>query len=205
MNKKQLIVAWVIFILLSMAGVCIGEPSAKDAPGELTTVHIIDGNNDWSYEKVDSLVTNKRLEESAIEMGKIGVVSRFALYDIALPADTEEYTALNKNAVLMITAVTHDKGELPIKKAYVRSSGSVVILERILSKVTDIVDNQVRSVFGDYREDSFYLLPYYLCLLGENEELAIDWKNNRDGFVLGGISEEWECSIKDEIILRYRT
>lgn len=197
MDKKQLIAGVGIFIFLLVANVCVAKQPSIDRPNELSLSHFIDGNNVWSYEEVDSVVINKRLEESAIEMGKKGAVSRFALYDIALPADTEEYIALNKNAVLMITAVTHNKEELPIKNAYVRTLDSVVILERILSKVTDIVvDNQISLVFGKYREDCFYLLPYYL--LGENEELVVDWKNNRDSFMLGSLLREWECGIEDD-------
>jgi len=184
MNKKQLIVAWVAksLIMLSIVLAVSSFSLAKPITNKPKPIHILDEGEGWFYEKVDSLAVNKRLKESAEELIGKGLVARFALYDIALPADAEEYADLNKNAILMITSVTHDNRELPISRVYLDCSGEKILLEKILSKTHEVKEDLIKSVFGEYREDSFYLLPTHL--FSKTGELAIDWAKNRSGFVL---------------------
>jgi len=145
-------------------------------------IHLIDRNKNWSYEKADSLVINDRVKESAREYKDIGLPERFAQCDSALPKDMKEYIDLNKNAIVMITALSHNKDELPLKRVYIDYMGKEVELEKLLSDSVEVKDEEVRAVFGDYREDSFYLLPIYFMM--KDCKLVIDWGKNRKGFTL---------------------
>lgn len=195
MNKKQSLVSWAVIAFSLMPGKSIAQSLLKEQTAKPSMMHLV-GRDDPSYDEVDSSRIAKRLEESAQELGRKGIVKRFAMYDVALPADNEEYIGLNKNAIVMISAVTRDKAELPIKKAYIRSASGVVVLEGILSIPMDVVSPQVKSVFGDYQEDYCYLLPFYLTV--SNATLVVEWGDNSDPFVLGEFPVEWECSIEDD-------
>jgi len=144
--------------------------------------HITDGSENWSQESVDSLVINERLREAAINFKKIGAVARFALEDVALPADMEEYAKLDKNAILMITAITHDENELPISMVCIEHMDEKFILQEILTKNIIVDSGLINSVFGNYRVDAFYLLPIHFLM--KDCKLVFDWAKNRDGFVL---------------------
>jgi len=193
MNKKQLIASWLI-VMFFLPEVCLAKSSFLGAPG--TVIHI-GGDSESGYEQVDSSVMDKRLEESAEEHGDKGAVVRTAHYDLTGPADNQEYIALNKNLVLMITAVTHNKEELPIKRVYLKSSDGEIVLEKFLSKSMSVTDDKVKDVLGAYREDSFYLLPIYLT--DGSRDLLIDWQKGRDGFIMeSNLFREWECSIDND-------
>jgi len=140
------------------------------------------GEKEWSYEEVDLLSVNESIKKAAEEYIDVGIVARYSEFDVCLPADREEYRSLNKNAVVVIVALTHKKSELPIKKVYMRYLGEEVSLQKISSEVREVKDDMVRVVFGNYREDSFYLIPMHFLV--KDCELIIDWAANREGFVL---------------------
>jgi len=89
---------------------------------------------------------------------------------------------LNKNAILMITALTRNKNELPLKNVYIHHSEGKTDLQKITFKISEVEDILVGTVFGNYREDSFYLLPMHF--LSKECEVHIDWNENRTSFVL---------------------
>jgi hypothetical protein len=177
--KFLLRVILIIFIILTIPNFCIAKPTIRIKP---KMVHLLEREDKWIQEMADSLAINRRIKESAIEYADLGFIARFVNYDIAMPADSKEYIDLNKNAVLIIGALTHNKNELPLNKVYIKYMGEEIVLEKILSRISEIEDGIVKNVFGNYREDSFYLFPIHF--LAKDCELVIDWAKNREGFIL---------------------
>ena len=126
---------------------------------------------------------DKRIEERAAEIQKIAPkgAARYVVYDIAWPATAEEYRALGRHAILFLSAVSQNTDELPLKQVYTRQGGKSLPLKQLSSKRRDVPSGSLtRTMFGPYREDSFYLLP--VGALMQEWKLLTDFAKNRNEF-----------------------
>jgi hypothetical protein len=115
-------------------------------------------------------------------LGQLGAMSvRKVSSDIALPADSTEYEALGKNAVLMLTAQSALASELPLRSAYVVIGDVRVPLQRVtvLQPEASTQSSSGRSEAYS-RQSAFYLLPIYL--LARDAYLRVDFGGRREGF-----------------------
>ena len=130
-----------------------------------------------------------RLDKAAQADAKIGQVERFVDYDLALPRDAGEYSRLGGYGVVLLIAISHDSDELPLRKVYIRSGGHDTPLRR-LYRVADEPGEAtaVRSVFGQYREYEFFLVPVGLAI--SDHQLLCDFAAHRDGFAVGSTPED---------------
>jgi hypothetical protein len=136
----------------------------------------------WVQEPTTSASIERRISEAA-KRYKGYVVPRVALIDIAFPKDQQEYEKLNKHAVLLITVITHDGDELPIRRVYIRKEKSEIPLTRVVSWRTQTKPHSAaRKVFGPHREDSYYLLP--IASYFEEGALLLDLTRNRSEFLI---------------------
>ena len=128
----------------------------------------------------------KRLEQTAERVRKTSPngAPRAAQFDFAWPQDENEYRALAKHVIVLVTVVTQDEKELPLKRVYVRNKWNREFpLDRIVSERREVAKGSLtQSVLGGFREDSFYLAPAGL-MKGEGEVVA-DFAVNRTGFRL---------------------
>jgi hypothetical protein len=128
----------------------------------------------------------KRLEATAERIRKISPsgAPRVAQLDFAWPQDEDEYRKFAKHVIVLVSVVTQDERELPLKRVYIRNKWNREFpLERIASERREVAkDSPIRAVLGGYREDSFYLAPAGL-MKGEGEVVA-DFALNRTGFRL---------------------
>lgn len=128
----------------------------------------------------------KRLNDTALRTRKISAkgAARGAVVDFAWPQDEGEYKALNKYVVVLISAVSQDAKELPLRKVYVQPArGREVVLQKISSERHDVPkDSAVHAMLGPHREDSFYLAPASAMM--HDGTLLIDFAINRNGFHL---------------------
>jgi hypothetical protein len=111
--------------------------------------------------------------------------ARNAIYDIAFPANAEEYKLLGKHAVLFVIAVTRDKAELPCKRIYLKQGKHEIDMQIITARQVKVADPVVQKAFGTYSQEILYLLPMYLIQAVPN--LMIDWATNRNEFFVGEI------------------
>jgi hypothetical protein len=129
---------------------------------------------------------SKRLELTAESVKKLNPsgAPRAAQFDFAWAQDEDEYKALGKYTVVLVSAVSRDEKELPLKRVYIRDKwNKETVLEKISSERRDVPkDSLAHSMLGAYREDSFYLAPAGL-MKGEGEVVA-DFAVNRMGFRL---------------------
>lgn len=128
----------------------------------------------------------KRLNDTAERTRKISAkgAARGAMVDFAWPQDEGEYKALNKYVVVLISAVSQDAKELPLRRVYVQPArGREIVLQKISSERKDVPkDSAIHAMLGPHREDSFYLAPAGTMM--NDGTLLIDFAINRNGFHL---------------------
>jgi len=127
-------------------------------------------------------VMDERLKDLAQDVkSKRQNVDRIAKIDFAWPQDAEEYRALNKNVLILVTVVTKDEKELPLRRVYLQNDGRDVALKKLTSERRDVPkDSPAYSVLGPFREDSFYLAPAGLMM--REGFVVVDFAIKRKGF-----------------------
>lgn len=125
------------------------------------------------------MMTNK-LYMAAWDLSKLGHVQRMASIDFAFGANRQEYTSLGGYGVLMVTAISHDKEELPLQRVYLVAQGKPQELYKVHEEVVPVRNKKIKEVLGTNRMDSFYLLPY--SLTREKGDLFLDWRTNSKEF-----------------------
>lgn len=143
--------------------------------------HVI-GDTVWRNEPVTPVRMNQRLEAAAVHYADHGPIPRIVLYDVGFPLDAKEYAALDGNAVILFTAVSQTREELPLQRVYVLSDGKEVELKlvRVVLAELKTADTQTAKTFGRFRADALYLLP--MSLRVQNVDLLVDFQSNRSGF-----------------------
>jgi hypothetical protein len=109
----------------------------------------------------------ERLERSAIRTSKSATqgAARGSSVDFTWPSGPEEYRALMKHVLVLVSVVTQDAAELPLQRVYVGAHGRQTDLIRLSSQRRDVRKGSVTfSVLGPYREDGFYLAPAGLMM-----------------------------------------
>lgn len=139
-------------------------------------------------ESISTEKMTKKIIEAAKIYEKNAPIPRITLVDTCVPRTLEEYKAMDTNCIVMITAVTQNKEELPLKRAYIFYEDMTVPLELLGSITVKVKDPLTKKVFGAYRVDSYYLIPYVMTLL--DYELSVDWAKNREKVVVYKYSGE---------------
>jgi hypothetical protein len=104
--------------------------------------------------------------------------ARALSYVLTWPADVGDLARLGGHGVMLITAVTQTKTELPLKRVYVRRAGIDVPFEKIFAWSNIAAqDNQFEATYGKHREDSSYLVP--LLPLLSSGVILVDWASTR--------------------------
>lgn len=128
----------------------------------------------------------ERLEDAAESAEAYGPIPRAVLYDIGYPRSSDEYERLGGYAVVLVTAVSHDRSELPLARVYVREGPKRTELKLLRGggvSENDGVSERVVKTFGGFRSDALYLMPVYLRT--RPAELAVDYAKNRQGQKVG--------------------
>jgi hypothetical protein len=115
-----------------------------------------------SQNPVTAAEMTERLEKSAVRTAKSAPkgAARGSSVDITWPADAEEYRKLAKHVVVLVSVVTQDAAELPLRRVYANINGHDTELTRLSSQLSGVRKDSVTfSVLGPYREDGFYLAP----------------------------------------------
>lgn len=122
-----------------------------------------------------------RIVDDAAKFVGIGPVPRFAVCDLAYPADPIEYREMDGCGVLLVVVFSKDKSELPPKRIYLRSQGAETQLT-LITGTFQAVDSKslVAKVFGQNKWEGIYFLPVHLA----SQKLLIDFSTHRKGFVL---------------------
>src|SRR5262245_40478721 len=80
----------------------------------------------WHKHAVDNADMNGRISDAAEQYKQYAPIPRIAFYDVGYPKNSEEFNTLNGYAILLISALSQNPDELPLKRAYVSASGKQV-------------------------------------------------------------------------------
>jgi hypothetical protein len=162
-------------------------PSDPSAPGEgdsTTTVHSGTGMA-ASTQPTDENVPVERFRAAIEELPSNGVAERTASFDIAYPSTQEEYDDLAGWTIVLVTALSRDERELPLRRVYSRLNDREVDLQSAAERRIELTPSQsdVADAFGKYRFDGLYYFPVLLTRVPT--EIVIDFNRTRTGFVVG--------------------
>jgi len=118
-------------------------------------------------------------EASAVAAADDRVI-RLVHFDLCWPASDEEYRALGKHAVLMLTASSVFPTDLPLASVYLQSDGATVPLQRIAMFDPHQSKPAAQSKKTRTTQVSFYLLPIHF--VKEDSRLLVDFSGERKGF-----------------------
>jgi hypothetical protein len=127
----------------------------------------------------------ERLEKSAIQTAKSAPkgAARGSSIDFCWASTPEEYQALAKHVLVLVSVVTQDAAELPLRRVYVTVDGKETELTRLSSQLSGVrKGSKTFSVLGPHREDGFYLAPAGLMMA--EGYLQADFAVRRNGFNL---------------------
>ena len=183
MQKK--LATCLVFVVLALAACAAPrqtQPSAASSSAAEEPVHLIEqAKGSDGPTAPDSM--NERIEQAADDYRQYAPVPRIALYDIAAPKDAEEYAAVDGYGVLLVSVVTQEKDEVPLKRVYVQIGGSTVDLQLYKAGFEKQSGSEkVQQVLGKYRWDGLYYYPIYFSV--QAQAIVIDYAKNRSGFVI---------------------
>jgi hypothetical protein len=170
---------------LALALVCSADAFARQHGPQLRLATTAPGSKPvraaepWRNSPATPETMRQRIEKAAVKYGAAAPVARIILYDIGYPRDPREYAGLDGHAVVLLTALSQERAELPIRRVYVSADGREVelkLLKLVLSEQAAPFDAAART-FGRFRADALYLLPVYLRTRAGN--LLADFDRNR--------------------------
>ena len=174
-QQKMPLALGFLLLLLSYSNGFALDPTAHQ--------HIIDEGS-TTYMPVTTDTMWERIRDAAVDYKQHGPIPRSGFFDIAYPADRQEYDKMGGYGVMLITVLSHDREELPPKRVYVKGEKGIVELRELAAKSSTIspTNQEVARTFGTNRVDILYLFP--MQLRAQLGELTIDYAKNRTGFVL---------------------
>jgi hypothetical protein len=104
----------------------------------------------------------ERLEKSAVRTKAQAPkgAARGSSVDFAWPSSAEEYQAIGKYVLVLVSVVTQDAAELPLRRVYVTVNGEQTELVKLSSQRSDVKKGSTtHSILGPFREDGFYVAP----------------------------------------------
>ena len=127
----------------------------------------------------------ERLEKAALrtrEQAPKGA-ARGSSIDFCWPSSAEEYQAIGKYVLVLVSVVTQDAAELPLRRVYVTVNGEQTELAKLSSQRRDVKKaSTTYPILGPSREDGFYIAPAGL-MMGDGY-LQADFAIRRNNFNL---------------------
>jgi hypothetical protein len=127
----------------------------------------------------------ERLEKAAMrtkEQAPKGA-ARGSSIDFCWPASAEEYQAIGKYVLVLVSVVTQDAAELPLRRVYVTVNGEQTELAKLSSQRRDVKKGSTtHPILGPFREDGFYVAPAGLMM--RDGYLHADFAIRRNNFNL---------------------
>jgi hypothetical protein len=127
----------------------------------------------------------ERLEKSALRTQAQAPkgAARGSSVDFCWPSSAEEYRAIGKYVLVLVSVVTQDAAELPLRRVYVTVNGEQTELVKLSSQRSDVKKaSTTYSILGPFREDGFYVAP--AGLMTSDGYLQADFAVRRNGFNL---------------------
>ena len=166
-------------VLTAVLSFGLAAPVAAQIPGPVSI----------TKDAVTPQSIERRIATRAVEIQKMAPsAARFPVFDLAWPLTADEYRALGRHAVLFVAAISQEAEELPPRRVYIKAKDRTIELERLsLERLSSVRRNVPagtlpHTVFGPYREDSFYLVPIGSYI--QEWLLVTDFAKNRNEFTV---------------------
>jgi hypothetical protein len=127
----------------------------------------------------------ERLEKAALRTKAQAPkgAARGSSVDFCWPSSAEEYRVIGKYVLVLVSVVTQDAAELPLRRVYVTVNGEQTELVRLSSQRRDVKKGSTTfSILGPFREDGFYVAPAGLMM--RDGYLQADFAIRRNNFNL---------------------
>jgi hypothetical protein len=109
--------------------------------------------------------------------------ARGSSIDFCWPSSAEEYQAIGKYVLVLVSVVTQDAAELPLRRVYVTVNGEQTELAKLSSQRRDVKKGSTtHPILGPFREDGFYVAPAGLMM--RDGYLQADFAIRRNSFNL---------------------
>jgi hypothetical protein len=151
----------------------------------------------------------ERLEKAALrtrEQAPKGA-ARGSSIDFCWASSIEEYRAIGKYVLVLVSVVTQDAAELPLRRVYVTVNGEQTELVKLSSQRRDVGKGSTTfSILGPFREDGFYVAPAGLMM--SDGYLQADFairRNNFNLYKLPGTAPDFIEADKDPMPARAAT
>ena len=127
----------------------------------------------------------ERLEKAAVRTRESAPkgAARGSSIDFCWPSSADEYQAIGKYVLVLVSVVTQDAAELPLRRVYVTVNGEQTELIRLSSQRSGVKKGSTTfSILGPFREDAFYAAPAGLMM--SDGHLQADFALRRNNFNL---------------------
>ncbi|HTH50919.1 MAG TPA: hypothetical protein VL501_03240 [Pyrinomonadaceae bacterium] len=161
MRTARFIATFVV--MLSAATLAVGQNSTR-----------------WHNTKVNNQLINDRWAGLAEQYGKYLPLKKAAIFDIGYPRSAAEFENLDGYALLLVSALSQTKEELPVSRVYVTVDGKDIDLVQVHSVLTTGagLNDAVTRGFGAYRMDAIYAFPVWLRF--ETSELRLQYATDKE-------------------------
>ena len=155
------------------------------------------GETVWRTEPATPERMNQRIAEAAVKYQDHAPIARAVFYDIGYPANKQEFANLDGCAVILISALSQEQDELPLKRVYVLADAQQIELKSVQKVLVDQSGTSSPSTktFGNYRADALYLLPVYLRL--KATEVLVDFAKNKNDYKIATFGTEVDASVSN--------
>jgi len=142
----------------------------------------VEGVTTWRNQPATPARISQQIEDAAVQYAQYAPVPRIVFFDIGYPQDEKESAALDANAVILFTALSQDRDELPLKRVYAVSEGKEIELKLLKIVLAELptTDTASAKAFGRFRADALFLLP--ISLRVKNCDLLVDFQKKRLAF-----------------------
>jgi hypothetical protein len=127
----------------------------------------------------------ERLEKAALRTKAQAPkgAARGSSVDFCWPSSAQEYQAIGKYVLVLVSVVTQDAAELPLRRVYVTVNGEQTELLKLSSQRRDVKKASItHPILGPFREDGFYVAPAGLMM--SDGYLQADFAIRRENFNL---------------------
>jgi hypothetical protein len=154
------------------------------------------GPTKWHDSKVNNQFINDRWAQLAEQYKSSLPVSKVAIFDIGYTRSADEFEKLDGFGVVLVSALSETRDQLPIAKVFVTLNGSDINLVEMHSFLTTGagISDVVTHGSGGYRMDAIYAFPVWLRF--QPVELKVEFAKDKEPMTLAKFTSAMSDTVK---------
>jgi hypothetical protein len=154
------------------------------------------GPTKWHDSKVNNQFINDRWAQLAEQYKSSLPVSKVAIFDIGYPRSADEFEKLDGYGVVLVSALSETRDQLPIARVFVTLNGSDINLVEMHSFLTTGagISDVVTHGSGGYRMDVIYAFPVWLRF--QPVELKVEFAKDKEPMTLAKFTSAMSDTVK---------